>query len=373
MPKRTPEPMSTIAGSEHRDRRIRRARLDRGAGSLVVLLLWMATGGAPPAVADHDRTDVVVLVNGDRFQGEIKRLEQGSLSLKTDAADTISVKWSHVASLVSRFDYHVRSTGRMVYYGRLATPDRPGELKIVGPAGTHTLALSDVFLLAPIEHSFWGKLDGSINLGFSYTESNQAFQYSLSGDTQYRTLKWIGDVRLNSIFNSQEDGDSASQQNLGFSLVRTLKKRRNVFGLAQLQSNPAQGFDLRSLVGGGAGMFLQESAGGFVIVSGGLVVDREHITESPGVDTSLEALVGLRFSRYRSDFPKRSLNLVVDTFTNLTNTPRFRVQLSFRFSWEIVRHLHVSLNLLDSYDSRPPTVDASKTDLSVTSSVGYTF
>jgi hypothetical protein len=333
----------------------------------------MATGGAGPAVAKHDRTDVVVLVNGDRFQGEVKGLQQGSLSLKTDAAGTISLKWSHVASLVSRFDYHVRSTGEVLYYGSLVAPDRAGELKIVGPAGTHALALSDVFLLAPIEHRFWDKLNGSINFGFSYTESNQAFQYSLGADTQYRTHEWIGDVRLNSIFNSQEDADSASQQNLGFSLVRTLKKRRNVFGLAQLQSNPAQGFDLRSLVGGGAGVFLQESSGGFVIVSGGLVVDRENLTGSSGVDTSLEALVGLRFSRYRTDFPQRSVNLTVNTFTNLTQTPRFRVQLNFRFSWEIIHHLHVSLNVLDSYDSRPPTVDASKTALSVTSSVGYTF
>jgi hypothetical protein len=62
----------------------------------------------------------------------------------------------------------------------------------------------------------------------------------------------------------------------------------------------------------------------------------------------------------------------VNTFTNLTNTPRFRVQLNFSLGWEIVRHLKVSLNVLNSYDSRPPTEDASKNDLSVTSAVSGT-
>ena len=313
------------------------------------------------------------LVNGDRYQGEIKKLAQGSLSLDTDAAGTISLKWSHVTRLVSRFRYQVRSTQGAIYYGVLAAPDRPGELKVVGRSGTHVLALDDVFLLLPIEHGFWAKLDGSINLGFSYTQSNQALQYSLSANTQYRTRKWLGEVKLSSIFNRQKNAESANQQNLGFTLVRGLKGRKNTFALAQFQSNPAQGFDLRSVAGGGAGVFLWESRGGFLVASAGLVVDREDVAGSARVDTNAEALAGVRFSTYRFNSPKRSVSLTVNTFTNLTDTPRFRLQMSFTLSWEIVSNLNVSLNVLDSYDSRPPTEDASKNDLSVTSSLGYSF
>jgi hypothetical protein len=42
-------------------------------------------------------------------------------------------------------------------------------------------------------------------------------------------------------------------------------------------------------------------------------------------------------------------------------------------SRELVRHLIVSLNVLDSYDSRPPIEDAAKNDLSATTSLGDTF
>jgi hypothetical protein len=147
----------------------------------------------------------------------------------------------------------------------------------------------------------------------------------------------------------------------------------NVFAIGQLQSNPNQGFDLRSIAGGGTGLFLRESSGGFALVSAGLVADREQVTDSPEVNTNAEALVGLRLARYHSDFPKRRISLGLNTFTNLTNSPRFRAQLDLRISWEIIRHLTVSLNFLDNYDSRPPTEDAAKNDLSVTTSLGYTF
>jgi len=119
--------------------------------------------------------------------------------------------------------------------------------------------------------------------------------------------------------------------------------------------------------------FLHESSGGFTLVSAGLVGDRERVTDSPDMTTDAEALLGFRFSRYRTDFPKRNVNLTVNTFIYLTNRPRFRTQVSFKISWEIIHNLNVGLNVLDTYDSRPSTDDAAKNDLSVTISLGYTF
>jgi hypothetical protein len=340
-----------------------------------ILLLSLAAAGAGLATA-HEKTDIVVLDNGDRFHGELKGVSEESLSLNTDAAGTISLKWSHVASVVSTYAYEVQATNGERHYGALASPDKAGTLKIVGSSGAVVLALSDVFLLTPIEKGFWDRIDGSINFGFSYTQSNQAVQYSLSADSHYRARGIRGDLQLNSLFNTQEGGDSASQQNLSLYLVRpleALKEKATVFGVGQLQSNPDQGFDLRSIAGGGGGVFLRETSGSFALVSAGVVVDRENVTGSSRVDTSVAALVGFQFSSYRSDFPKRNVTLILETFPYLTNTPRFRAQLNFKISWEIIHDLTVSLNVLESYDSRPPTEDASKNALSVTTSLGYTF
>jgi len=340
-----------------------------------MLLLGLCLGAIGPATA-HEKTDVVTLDNGDRFHGEVRKLGQGALTVKTDNVGTLSVKWSHVASLVSRFHFEVEATSGMRYFGTLGEPDKAGELKVVGTSGTQVLPLTEVFWLAPIESGFWQKINGSINFGFSYTESNQAVQYNLAADAHYLTEKIGGDLQLNSIFNTQEDAESASNQTLHLTVFRPLNAlhgRANVFGMGQLQSNPNQGFDLRSIAGAGAGLFLHQSSGGFTVVSVGVVGDRENVTASPEVTTDAEAMLGFRFSRYRTDYPKRSINLSVSTFAYLTNSPRFRTQASFKIGWEIIHNLNVSFHVLDTYDSRPATEDAAKNDLSVTTSLGYTF
>ena len=122
---------------------------------------------AAPAVASHPKTDVVTLDSGDQFHGEIKEVNQGSLTLHTSSVGTISVKWSHVATLVSTFQYEVQATSGERYFGSLGEPDEKGQLKVVGLAGVHDLPLADVFWLAPIAQGFWKKLDGSVNFGFS--------------------------------------------------------------------------------------------------------------------------------------------------------------------------------------------------------------
>lgn len=328
------------------------------------------------AASAHDKTDVLVLTNGDRLQGEIKKVAQGTLTLSTDAAGTLSFKWAYVASLVSAFPFQVRATSGRDYFGTLGEPDRPGEIKVVGPSETHAVALSEVFAVVPMEQSFWQQLDGSIDFGFSYVRSTKAVQYSLSAETHYKTRKVYGDLALNSLFTSQEDAESASQHNLGLVLLRPLSAldgRGNLIAIGQLQSNPNQGFDLRAIAGGGFGALLQLSSGGFALLSAGATVDREQVTDSSEVNTDVQALVAFRWVRYRTHYPRRRFSLGLSTFTNITNTPRFRMQLRLRLSWEIVRHLIVALNFLDTYDSRPPTEDAVKNDFSFTTSLGYTF
>lgn len=105
----------------------------------------------------------------------------------------------------------------------------------------------------------------------------------------------------------------------------------------------------------------------------GLVYVREEVVDSTRVDNSAAALLGIDFGSYSYDHPKRTLTLGINSFTNITDTPRFRVQLSFKLSWEVINNFDVSLNILESYDSRPPTEDAEKNDLSFVTSLGYSF
>ena len=233
----------------------RRRSLRRSIGTLLVVLSGSAV---LPVAADNPKTDVLVLVNGDRFTGQIKSVQQALLTFSTDAAGTLDVEWTYVKSLASTSEFLVQVSGGERYSGTLAASDEGGQLTIVGSSETHTVRLSDVVEILPIGGHFWKRLNGSADLGFSYQQSNRAIQYNLAALVQNRTRKGIGTFQVNSLFSTQEDAESSSQSYLSLGATRFRKNRRNVFGLTQVQSNPDQGYNLRWVIGGGAGKFLVE-------------------------------------------------------------------------------------------------------------------
>jgi hypothetical protein len=342
----------------------------RWIGTLLVVL-WGSV--LFPVGAGDPKTDVLVLVNGDRFTGQIKSVQQALLTFSTDAAGTVDVEWTYIKSLVSTSEFLVQVSSGERYSGSLAPPDEAGQLKIVGSSETHVVKMSEVVEILPIGGHFWKRLNGSADLGFSYQQSNRAIQYNLAALVQNRTRKGIGTFQVNSLFNTQEDAESSSQSYLSVGATRFRKNRRNVFGLTQVQSNPDQGYNLRWVIGGGAGKFLVERSDMLANVIAGLVYERESITNSDAVDNSAEVLLGIDFGSFKYKQLDRIITMTLNTFTNVTDTPRFRAQLNFKLNWEIVNNFNLGISVLDSYDSRPPTVDAESNDLALTTSVGYSF
>jgi putative salt-induced outer membrane protein YdiY len=327
---------------------------------------------AIPTQADP-KTDVIVLTNGDRITGEIKSVEAAILTLSTDAAGTITIDWVQVASLTSVSNFQFEMTNGNRYFGSLQPGEKDGDLKIIDGSEIHEVKLMDVVGLAPIEHGFWKRLDGSLDAGLSFTQSNQAVQYSFSADVRNRTRKRLSTLGINSIFNNQEGGDSSSQHYASFRQTQFVKTKRNVFWLAELQSNPDQGYSLRSVIGGGAGRFFVHTNRELFNFSSGLVYDREEVTGSDQVDNSAEVLLGLEYGSFRYAGLKRVVTLTLNTFTNVIDTPRLRVQLNFKTNWEIVNNFNFCFSILESYDSEPPTDDAAENDLSLVTSFGYSF
>ncbi len=325
------------------------------------------------AEASHPKTDVAVLKNGDRYKGEIKSMNDGMLTFKTDAAGTISLKWTHIVQLVSIYEYQIEVSSGQRYVGTLAEPDNPGEMKIFKGLGAVSIPIEEVVGIATMESGFWNRLDGAVNFGLNYTQSNDAFQYNFNGNVTSRRPRTVSNLIWNSTFNKQGGGDSASQQMVRFSHNRYLKPKVGLLWLSQLESNRAQGFDLRSTVGAGVSRALIQRGGEDLVLLGGAVYVREEITDSNGSDGTAETLMGVEYDKYSYDHPKHSLTVQLFTFRNITSPSRHRAQASVTLSWEVIRDFNVSIGVTDTYDSRPPTEIADRNDVSVVTSVGYTF
>ena len=74
------------------------------AGILITLACTLATVEARP------KTDVIILKNGDRITGEIKKMERGRLSLSTDSMRTVSIEWEDVERITSQYYFEIETT-----------------------------------------------------------------------------------------------------------------------------------------------------------------------------------------------------------------------------------------------------------------------
>ena len=328
---------------------------------------------AAPALGEHDKTDIATTDDGNTFIGEIKSVQNATLVLDTDAAGTLSIEWRRVTSLTSQFEYRLELAGGERQFGSLGSQITPGHLSIVNGSDTIEVKLSEVFEIVPIEHRFWRRLDGSVDFGFSYTQANSTVQYNLSADAKYRTRKNFAKLSAQSIFNTQEEGDTTNQHYLQFTMAQVAKKKWGAFELAQVQANPDQGYNQRYVVGGGAAKFFIEKSSRYFIINLGAVYNREYVTDSSDVDNSLEAMAGFMFQRFKRNSRSPDLQLGLQAFPSMTESSRIRALANFKISWEIVNNFQFSFQVTDHYDSQPPGNEGENNDMSVITSIGYTF
>lgn len=341
------------------------------AGHALGIAVWIVLALAAPLAAE--KTDVVVLGNGDRLTGEVKKLQRGKLSFKTDATGTIQIEWDDVASVESRqhFDVEVETGEKL--FGALAAAAEEGELTVAGEDESWTLELASVVGLTPIEESFWKRLDGYLDFGFSFTEADDRTQVSFGSEARYQTQKYLRKLSFSAITASQSDVDETNRYDLNLNVLRTLRPKRAVVILASLQHNEELGIDLRTLVGAGVAWRLKQTNSTNFTLVGGASVNRENIGGAVTSQESVEAILGLQFESFKFDHPERDIEVLFTVYPSLSDFERVRAELNVKIRWEIVNDLFLGLSLLESYDSEPLFAGAEKSDLSLITSFGWSF
>jgi hypothetical protein len=325
------------------------------------------------ATVHAQKTDVVTLANGDRITGEVQGLERGRLEYKTDDAGTLYLEWDKLVSVVATtrsFEVY-RSDGER-FLGSLNAA-QPRTLALVGPAGTTTLQMADVTLITPIGKSFWAKLDGSVDVGYSYTKSSGISQLFVNSDTTYNRPGFQGRLTGSLTQTHTEDGENEDDRgSIEASYLRYLQRRWFVTSAARFETNESLGLELRSQFGGGVGPRLVDSNKAQVVLAGGGVVNAEK-----GVDVettyNVEGLVQFRASYWAYDFPKTNFDVNAQYYPSLSDPGRHRLQFDSAIKREFFKDFIVSFNFFDTFDSRPPNPDFARNDVGVVFSVGWTY
>src|SRR6476660_7745144 len=163
----------------------------------------------------RDKTDSLVMKNGDRMTCEVKGLTAGVLYVSFDYIDgTTSVDWSKVAKLERS---HVISM--------VATSDK-----------------------------FWERFNGAINFGTTFSKGNESTQYSLGSQTAYVRERWSAQANYDSNLASSTGATTSTRNSLVTSVYHLLPWNNWFYaGLGSFLQSSEQGISFQSTLGGGVG------------------------------------------------------------------------------------------------------------------------
>jgi hypothetical protein len=346
---------------------------DPNARNLLLALTTVSLlAGAEPLFAQ--KTDVLILYRGDVITGEVKELNRGKLSYKTDDMGTLSIEWDKVAHLTSTHYFDVENRYGRRYFGRLAPSDEPGEL-LVTLSDTVRVRMLDIVAISRIQASFWSRLDGYVNVGLNFQKANKNQQLNGSGEVKYRGEKWASRLKGSTYFQRQQEVEGTSRNQIELQGERLFGNHWSALTFASLEQNQQLGLELRKTFGlGGARMVIRTNRMTFGLASS-LAYAREDYAGDQGATNTVQLPVGADFEFFVFDSPKTDLASDVTVTPILNDLGRWRIDFNARLSYELISDFTIGFQFFDNFDSRPPgtTADTNTNDYGLTFSLGYTF
>jgi hypothetical protein len=350
---------------------IRTRKLRYSAAALLLLASLLSSALAWSYA--RDKTDAVVLRNGDRISGDIISLEFGILSLSTNNMSTLNIEWPAVRSVTSKFDFAIERRDGTKYHGVITTSEDGTDLLVTNERGTVRIPMSELERISRFSPQFWDRINGALAVGFSYTKSSAIQVASVNFNSSYRSTSLDGSLAFSA--NSTKDSSGKTTERILLSSgVQFLQQSRNFWGLlGSLERDQALGIDARLLAGAALGRRFVQSP--FTELTGiaGIVGTEEWIVDDPEPKAGVEAVVGGNWQVFRFIDPKTRLDFGLYVFPSLTESGRYRSTGNLALTHKFPHDVTLGLTGYLSYDNKPPEPTAEKSDYGITLNVGYTF
>jgi hypothetical protein len=332
----------------------------------MTLASWLV---ATPILAQ--KTDVIILDNGDHLTGEIKGMSLGKLDFSTDDAGRPSIEWIKIARVTSPHAFEVElASGKKLYGPLRAGPG--GKDLVVGPEGSQeTVPIVDVIAVTPLDERFLSRVRAYLDLGFTLAKAKTAMTLSGDGEVAYRGQHVGAAVSFNTYLQGDENSPTVTRAS-GLLTADYLFPRWRIQGQFGLDHNDELELRLRTSLGAAVAYSVLRSKAMELWLSGGLVAD--HAAYFTGEPTfNLAGYGALEWQLFRYDSPKLDAGIEFEILPVLTDFGRVRGTATTRVKYEVFADFNVGLNFSYTFDTRPPDPAAPKTDYLLSATIGWSY
>lgn len=334
----------------------------------------------PVPLYARDKSDVLVMNNGDRLTCEIKALDASVLYVSIDYIQgTTSVDWAKVHHLESKQLFMVKTEDGSVYTGTLSTAEtggaRPVRIEVVEKPETKVvLEQQKVVVIAQTSDRFWQRFNGSINSGLIYSKGNESTQYNLGAQVGYPRERWGTGASFDSTL-SGSTGAATSTRNNGSLYIRHLLRWNNWFyaGLGNFLQSSEQDIDLQSNIAGGIGRYLKNSNHATISVTGGLAwqnTNYSKVADVQGSQKVVAAMLAADMELFK--FDKTNLTISGSVFPALSEPGRVYTNTNLTYYVKFLGDFTWNFSFYGNWDNQPPQ-HSSGSDYGASSGLGWTF
>jgi hypothetical protein len=336
-------------------------------------LLLCSLGPGEALTAEREKTDVITQQNGDRATGRILYAQFGLLHLDSAHSGTLSIEWPSINGISSVYPFRVERFGGLHYQGTISTTSDGKHLIVGSGSSAVSIPMLEVSSLVPFEEEFWKRIDGSVWLGYDFTQSNHISDGNFGFKAFYSGVETEATLSGSAVITKDSSGRSNDQDEIT-STVFFLGSNRNFWGtLGNLQRDPSLGINARVAAGPLLGRRLLQRVDSQLSAVAGVAYAAEWDSDGGSAQSSLDAFIGASWRVYKFVYPKVRLDSSLLVYPSLTDAPRVRGSLNITLTYKLTDRFSIKLSESGMYDSRPPTPDAQTSDFNLSLSAEYDF
>jgi putative salt-induced outer membrane protein YdiY len=307
--------------------------------------------------------DQIQLKSGDKITGKITKLDSGKVTIQTDFADEISVKWDKIAKLTSDSPIYLPGPNQKTL--TVNSIERTDDEVVVSGANTPEtrIAAADVtfFRSADDQKAYEKSLrpglmeewSGGLTFGLALARGNSDTTNIASGLALARTT--LNDqitLYLTSVYATDAILNTTTSDaiNAGARYDHNLTKRLFAYGSADFSYDQLQGLNLGSIIGGGLGVHVINRPNTTLDFLGGLSWTRQAYIGNV-VKSFPSAQIGETFTKHlfaNTDFKQRGF-----FYPDLTNSSQYNAALDAGLSTKVYKRLSWQVTFSDRYSSFP--------------------
>ena len=328
----------------------------------------------------REKSDVIIMKNGDRVTCEIKGLDGDTLLIRVDyILSTLSVNWSKVDHVESKQLFIVKTKDGIVYSGTLSTPEtsagRPIRIQVLQPFDNKVeLDKSQIIKIDETSSNFWQRFSGNTGLGITYNKGNQTTQYNLTSALNYTRERWSTGASYNSTLSSSKRDSASTRNQVSLNAQRLLRWNNWYYaGIADFLQSSVQGIQLQTTIGGGIGRYLVNNNHASISLVGGGAWQRVNYQQTILPSTTQDvgaALIGSEVKLY--NFNKTTLSSSAQLLPFLSQPGRVQFNLNTAYYVKLWGNFTWNLSLYGNWDNRPPP-GFSGSDYGASSGINWKF